>query len=365
MCWRAGTGSWTSPSGWCSGPSVRSSSTPAATSGRARSWRRRCGPSPRYPWTWRSPTRISTTASARARSAPAPCTPCPDAGRRSPRRPRRSAPSGRPATASRVTPSRPTHSLPPTRRSRTPPRLRRSTSAAAASTCCTSAAGTPTTTSPSTCRTRACVFAGDLVEQGAPPDLGDAVVADWPAHARRPAAARAAGGRAGARRPRRRRVRRRAARRAGPGGRAVCRGPARRAGRRRRTGPLAVSGRAVALGWRGDVLSGTSGADREDVGRRRRAPVRPGDLAGRGATWRAQDVPRAGPPVLRRVRRADGRHRGEPPTPSSRGWCTPASSGSSPGRRTTSSPAPSTPSTSRSPTAPTRRCCRRRTASSR
>ena len=27
----------------------------------------------------------------------------------------------------------------------------------------------------------AVVFAGDLVEQGAPPDLGDAVVADWPA----------------------------------------------------------------------------------------------------------------------------------------------------------------------------------------
>ena len=25
------------------------------------------------------------------------------------------------------------------------------------------------------------MFAGDLVEQGAPPDLGDAVVADWPA----------------------------------------------------------------------------------------------------------------------------------------------------------------------------------------
>jgi glyoxylase-like metal-dependent hydrolase (beta-lactamase superfamily II) len=27
----------------------------------------------------------------------------------------------------------------------------------------------------------AVVFAGDLVEQGAPPDLGDAVVAEWPA----------------------------------------------------------------------------------------------------------------------------------------------------------------------------------------
>jgi glyoxylase-like metal-dependent hydrolase (beta-lactamase superfamily II) len=27
----------------------------------------------------------------------------------------------------------------------------------------------------------AAVFAGDLVEQGAPPDLGDAVVPDWPA----------------------------------------------------------------------------------------------------------------------------------------------------------------------------------------
>ena len=73
----------------------------------------------------------------------------------------------------------------------------------------------------------AVVFAGDLVEQGAPPDLGDAVLAEWPATLDTLLALRPAVVVPGPRRPGGRGVRRRPARRGRRG---------RRAARRRRRG---------------------------------------------------------------------------------------------------------------------------------
>ena len=74
---------------------------------------------------------------------------------------------------------RPRPAGPDVRRRRRDPRLRRRR--ARGSSCAISGAATPTTTSWSSCPDADVLFAGDLVENGAPPYFGDGYPIEWPA----------------------------------------------------------------------------------------------------------------------------------------------------------------------------------------